>query len=909
MRIHPPKPRSALAATAAALWLLFPFRAWPQTGDLRFVHITRNDGLSKNSLLGILQDRQGFMWFVTESGLNKFDGNGFIVYRHVPGDPSSLSQNYLLTATEDREGIFWIGTFSGGLNRFDPSRGGFRCFRHVPGRPDTLSDDTVGVIHEGRDGALWLGTDNGLNRFDRRSGRFAYFPLDGARIGREDQIHDIHEDRDGILWIATYGNGLYRFERETGKFSRFANGPPAAPTSSRDFMNCLHEDDEGWLWIGSDGGLYRFDRRSGRFERPAATAEARQLLDGQINALAADRSGRLWVGATNGLAILDARSGETRVHRHNPLDAESLSSDWITAIFQDRSGIMWLGTEEKGINRCNPDQKKFRHHRALPGQDNGLSHNVVFSFWEDAARTLWIGTQAGLDRFDRLKNTVSHLRALPGDPDGFRGGAVRCILPDRAQNLWLGTDGGGLKFFDRGKGRTTVYRNAPGNGRSLSHDRVRVLRQDRYGTLWIGTLGGGLNRLERGAATFSQYRFREEDPASLSNDVVRAILEDREGTLWVGTQAGLNRFVRETGKFVRYRHDPADPGSLGNECIFNLHEDRQGNIWIATWGGGLDRLERGKERFSHFTTADGLASNEIYGILEDPAENLWLMTNEGVSRFSPRLRQFRNYDVSDGLQSKEFLSGSFYQSANGEMFFGGVNGFNAFHPQDIFDSGYVPPVHITSFKVLNREVRLPRAIWETKEIELSAKDSLFSFEFAALDYSAPEKNRYAYRLDGLTEDWVLTDAAHRQASFSRLPPGRYVFRVRGSNSDGLWSEPEAALVIRVRPPWWRSGWFLSLLAAAVALLTFEWNRTRIRRRAAKVRSAEAMEQLFDQCTISPREREITLLLLKGLNNKEISEKLYIELSTVKIHVHHILRKLGVRNRTELLLLFQNLRRP
>ena len=277
-----------------------------------------------------------------------------------------------------------------------------------------------------------------------------------------------------------------------------------------------------------------------------------------------------------------------------------------------------------------------------------------------------------------------------------------------------------------------------------------------------------------------------------------------------------------------------------------------------------------------------------------------------MSKFSPRGRQFRNYDVSDGLQGKEFNSGALFQSQSGEMFVGGVNGFNAFFPQNIFENWYVPPVRLTSFKVLNKEVKSAKPIWETAEIELSPKDYLFSFEFAALDYTAPEKNRYAYKLEGLTEDWIYTDARRRLASFSLLPPGRYVFRVKGSNSDGIWNEKDVSLVIRMRGPWWRSAWFLSLAALLVGSMLFQWYRTRMRRMAAKIRTEAAMDRLLEKFNVSPREKEVIVLLLKGKTNKQIEEMLFIELSTVKNHIHSIFGKLGVRNRNQLLRLFQNL---
>ena len=523
---------------------------------------------------------------------------------------------------------------------------------------------------------------------------------------------------------------------------------------------------------------------------------------------------------------------------------------------------------------------------------------------------LWIGTRGGLDRLDRNTNTFTHFGYGAGAPGSLGKTNIRCLKGDRDGNLWLGTDGKGLQRFDRQSGKVTVYRHDLADPGSISSDRILAIGEDPAGGLWVGTYGGGVNRMDADAKSgrFTRYQFDEKDPGSLSDNIARAILVDRAGTVWIGTYGGgLNRLDRAAGKFIHYRYDAADPASLNNDYIFCLHEDSEGGIWVGTLGGGLNLLDREQGTFAHFNRADGLAGNQVLGILEDGSGNLWLTTSEGLSRFSPQEKQFRNYDASDGLQGKGFSSGSVYADPGGEMFVGGGDGFNVFSPQDIADSMYVPPLWITSFKVLNKEVKLPHPIWETAEIVLYPKDQLFSFEFAALDYAAPEKNRYAYKLEGLTDDWIPTDARHRSASFSRLPPGKYVFRVRGSNSDGLWNEKDVSLVIRVRGPWWRSWWFLSLMAALVFLSAYEWQRRRIRRAAAKIRTAAAMEELFEACSLTPREKEIALLLLKGNTNKEIETGLYIELGTVKIHVSHIFKKLGVRNRTQLLRLFQNLK--
>ncbi len=353
---------------------------------------------------------------------------------------------------------------------------------------------------------------------------------------------------------------------------------------------------------------------------------------------------------------------------------------------------------------------------------------------------------------------------------------------------------------------------------ACSSDRVLAIGEDPDGSLWIGTYGGGVNRMDAKNRRFARYRFAENDPGSLSDDIARAILVDRAGTLWVGTYGGgLDRFDRATGKFRHYRNDAADPASLNNDYIFCLHEDKRGGIRISTLGGGLNLLDREQGTFAHFTQADGLAGNQVLGILEDGSGNLWLTTSEGLSRFSPQAKQFRNYDASDGIPGKGFSSGATYANADGEMFIGGADGFNVFSPLDIIDSAYVPQLWITSFRVMNRRSTFPTPSGKPPRSSCSRGTRFFSFEFAALDYAAPEKNRYAYKLEGLTDDWIQADARHRSASFSRLPPGKYVFRVRGSNSDGLWNEKDVSLVIRVRGPWWRSWWSFSILSALLFL--------------------------------------------------------------------------------------------
>jgi ligand-binding sensor domain-containing protein/DNA-binding CsgD family transcriptional regulator len=904
-------PRRNRVACFLSILLGLALRLSPQNEDVSFIHLGRNDGLSATIVYDILQDRNGFMWFATENGLNRFDGYDFTVFRHDPADPASISHSAVLKLYEDRDGTIWASTLNGGLNRYDPRRGEFRSYRHVPDRADSLSNNIVGPILEDRDGAFWIGTDNGLDRLDRTSGKFTRFPLATDRPGAGNHVHDICQDSEGVLWIGTFGGGLIRMDRGTGRFSYFRHDPADPASLSSDFLYRVHEDKEGNFWVCTQAGLNRFDRRSGRFTRitiqPAGRGPA---ADSQFYALHESRNGLLWFGTSEGLVCMDGRSGAATTYRNDPFDAKSLGADQVLSVYEDRSGILWIGAGNSGIDRFNPNRKKFSHYRAIPGKADSLGSNSIHAFWEDPGRVLWIGTRDGLDRLERGKNAFSHFGYAAGPPGSLGKTNVHCLLGDRSGNLWLGTDGKGLARFDRGSGRVTPFRHDPGDPGSISSDRILALCEDKDGSLWIGTYGGGLNRMDADAkgARFTRYQFDEKDPGSLSDNIVRAILEDSRGTLWIGTYGGgLDRFDRATGKFAHYRHDAADPASLSDDYVYCIHGDTEGAIWVGTLGGGLNKLNREQGTFTHFTQADGLAGNQVLGILEDGSGNLWLMTSEGLSRFSPQAKQFRNYDASDGIQGKGFFSGAVYANQGGEMFIGGANGFNVFSPQNITDNTFVPPLWITSFKILNKEAKLPQPIWETREIVLHPRDQLFSFEFAALDYAAPEKNRYAYKLEGLTDDWIFTDAKRRLASFSLLPPGRYVFRVKASNSDGFWNGKDVSLVIRMRGPWWRSWWFLLLMVLLLSVLLYQWQRSHIRRVAAKIRTEAAMDEMLSKFSVSPREKEIVVLLLKDKTNKEIADQLFIELSTVKIHVHHIFGKLCVRNRAQLLRLFQNLR--
>ena len=801
----------------------------PAAPDIRFEHLTNRDGLSQNTVFAIVQDRQGFMWFGTKVGLNRYDGYGFRVFTHDPFTTDTLSEAFVRTILEDRSGKLWIGTNIGGLNCFNPVAETFRHFRHDPKDPASLSHDDVRAIYQDRAGTLWVGTQGGgLNRFDSNTGTFVRYRPDpeNPQSLSHDDVRTIVEDDTGALWIGTNGRGLNRLQRDAAggvafRHFRHHRDDPQSLVDNR--VRAIVADRAGNLWIGTNGGLDRFDLATETFRHfRRDPADPRSLSDDRVRSLYTDRSGRVWVGTRIGLNLFDPRTESFHRYLYDPEDAQSLSGESAYSIYQDRSGGLWVGTYNGGLNRFDPDAERFVHHRHDPKDSGSLSADEVNALHVDASGHLWIGTfGGGLDRLDPARQTYTHYRHDRRDPASLSDDRVGCLLEDRSGRLWVGMYNTGLSRFNAATGDFSHFRHDPQDPQSLSRDYVRALFEDQTGELWIGTQGGGLNRLDRAGGTFTHFRHDPEDPdrsprrgasGTLSHDSVFAIHEDSARNLWIGTYGGgLNRLDPARETFTRFRHDPEVATSLSHDAISSIHQDRAGRLWVGTYGGGLDRFEPATETFVHTAAMNDLEGNAVLGILEDRLGRLWLSTNRGLTRFDPAADRWTTYDMRDGLQDVEFNPGAYAISAEGEMFFGGNSGFNAFFPERFEDNTFMPPVVLTSFRIFEQEVKGARASSYAEQIELSWRDNFFSFEFAALSFRRPDKNRYLYRLEGLDEDWV--DAGlRRRATYTKVPPGDYVFRVKGSNNDGRWNEDGTAVRIRITPPIWQTPAFYALYA-------------------------------------------------------------------------------------------------
>lgn len=814
--------------------------SYGQSPIVRFDHLSLDQGLSQATVNAIVQDGLGFMWFGTQDGLNRFDGYTIEVYKRKPEDTNSISDNGIWCLLRDRDGDVWIGTMRGGLNRYSISTDKFTSYTHHPDNPQSICENNVISLFEDSRGAIWVGTlTKGLDRFDRLTGKFVHYGPEPEKHGGllDSTVWALGEDKRGNLWVGTW-TGLYKLPLGSEgvapvAFTHYGHVESDPQSLSGDNVKALLVDRRGVLWVGTSGrGLNRYDERTNTFKHYRSNAgDPKSLSSDLVYSLFEDVGGNLWVGTGDGgLNLYNPRTDNFTVFRHDPGVPTSLNNDIIATVYGDKTGILWIGTGAGGVNWHDAKKNKFTLIHDDQKNPDGLEGNDVWAFAEDATGTLWVGTYGkGLNRHDPGTNRFIHYKHRQHDSRSLTHNNILSLCATRGGELWIGTEGGGLDRFDGTHERFMHYRKDPRNPNSIGGDEVTRILEDRAGDLWIGTNGFGVDRFDRTRNIFHHYRPQENDPTSLSGTSVMALYEDRRGSVWIGTWGGgVDRFDRKTDSFVRFQHNPDDPRSLNNNTVLCLYEDDEGALWMGTYGGGLNRYDATSRTFTHYTENDGLPNNVIYGILPDSKGNLWLSTNKGLSKFNLTTRLFENFDVKDGLQGNEFNQGAYLRSRDGKLFFGGIDGFNVFYPESIRVNPDIPPVVLTSFKVFDVPLPLQHSIAFTSSLHLLHDQNFFSIEFVALNFTAPEKNRYAYMLEGLDANWINA-GSRRYASYTNLDPGTYTLRVKGSNNDGIWNERGVAMAIVITPPYWKTWWFRSLLVATVAALLFLMYRYRVQK--------------------------------------------------------------------------------
>ena len=796
----------------------------PEAQPMHFVQYDRDDGLSQSAVNQIVQDSSGFMWFATESGLNRLDGYDFTIYRRVRGNPGGIPNDFITDIAVDAAGNLWLTTDGGGLVRHRGNPNELDVYRNDPADPDSLIDDNLRRVLADPRGWIWVGTmRHGLSRVDPASGEIVTYRHDADNDVSlsDDRVYALWLDADGALWIGT-GNGLDRLDPESGDIRRYP-----LDFDGGDRVLAIRRDGRGDLWVGTEQqGLVQFDETGDKVQvYRHDEADSRSLSSDRVEVIYEDSANRLWIGTNNGLNLMsDDRDSFTR-YRNDPSDPTSLSDSYVISVFEDRGGVLWFGTKTGGVNKWNSRSWLFGHVRPRSSGSDDNQAPKITSFTRDNDRQLWVGTfGSGILVLGPELQERKQIRKSAAGKGGLSDDVVMTLLTDADGGIWAGTMHGGLNRIDPVSGKVSVYKHEPDNPRSVAANGIMSLYAAHDGTIWIGTFGGGVSRYDRKTDSFVNYRHDPAVPTSLSNPNASAIVEDADGVLWVATSGGgLNRLSSGKGDWVSYLHDPENGDSLSGNAVYSLHVDQAGNLWAGT-RSGLNRFmpqsddTGSRGQFQVISQSDGLPNEAIYGILSDSQGELWLSTNYGISRYNPTTGDIRSFHLSDGLQGEEFNFGAYFADDEGMLYFGGHNGFNVFDPIRLAFTSNPPKVVLTGISKFN-EPAYPNIDYETlTDIDLDYTDDMVSFSFSAVDYTAPSRNRYAYKLEGFDRDWVESGTA-RRATYTNLPGGNYIFHVKAANSDDVWGEPDIALAVSVQhPPWLRSWAFALYLFVAVGAI-------------------------------------------------------------------------------------------
>ncbi len=892
-------------------WLLFIFLAFqtypfPQKNP-GFDLVSKEGKFSHATVTSILQDNQGFIWVGTYSGLCRYDGYECVVFKHNPTNPDSISGNDIICLYLDHRGTPWVGTYKG-LDRFNPETESFSHFQKVPlgegtlrrsfgpsfgaliGAPGIpviprladflnllmekvaasqgLCDNVVNVIVEDQEGFLWIGTNGGLNRLDPAKNQFQVFKHEHGNKNSlsSDVVTSICRDPHDGLWIGTR-DGLNLFRPKEGVFTSYKNKKGMPGTLNDPQVSCLFKDRHGHLWIGTRrGGIYRYIHEKDRFIHypiRMILSDKQGFSANEIKSIYEDSRGMLWVGTFgSGLYRFSKNPVSFELYPSSLNRSFTLSSNMILSIFEDKTGLLWIGTEGGGITTYNHRRETFAHFIHCPLDKNSLSSNTVLSICEDPGHPgeiLWIGTYSGLNLFDRKRNHFTHFRHDPGNPSSISSDSINYLFPDGDNGLWVATRNG-LNLMDRKTYRFAAFRHDPGNPRSISANGVGPICEANKKQLWVGT-NRGLNLLDKKSRTFENFNQAPGKLKILSTSDILCLWQqsmDKEEVLWVGTyNYGLIRYNTVDKKIRHFIPDPQNPNSLSSGNIRSIYIDNNGILWLGT-DGGLNRFDPHRGKFVIYSEKQGLCDNRVYGILEADNGYLWLSTFNGLSRFNKNTGESGSFNEGNGVPIRVFNMDAHYKSRSGEMFLGGMNGFISFFPGAIQTNPYVPGVVITDFKLFNESPdtgeKLKKSITDTEELHLSYRDNVFSFEFAALDYSCPENNRYKYKLEGFDKHWIETDAGNRVVQYMNLPHGTYTFRVIGSNNDGVWNRKGVSLKLIITPPFWKEWWFqvTAGLGFILLLVVFYLGRTRRLRKEliAQQRLREILKQSHDEMEVA-----------------------------------------------------------
>jgi len=806
-----------------------------QNRNMVFSKFSKEQGLSNVFINAISQDKQGFLWIGTWNRLFRYDGYQFKAFKPVESDPATINNGILKFAEDNNERI-WIISPSG-LTMFDKKKERFKCIY----TNDSITHDYFTSLLLDSKGILWLGTHsegiwtinvNNINGFSKTKIRFKRYEHDinDPNSISSNIIYGSFEDKQSNIWINASNKIVDLYNPQTGNFEHYPINIPNIEKQTSELTIKL-EDSDGIYWLGSSGaGLISWERKYNVFKQYVYMPERNSLSGNIVTHIRQANDGILWISTDGGgVSLYNKKTGLFAFCKSETTNPNSLSGDGISFTFEDRSGVVWIGTLNMGLNKYDAVKTNFGLIKPIPFDANSLNNKSITAIIEDNMGNFWIGTDGGgLNFWDKKNRKFKHFVNDPNNPNSISGNAVVCLAEDFDGNIWIGTYAKGLNFYNRKEDKFVRFTYDPSDKFSLSHNNIWALLIDNKNNLWVGSLEGTLNLYDRKTNHFYHYKNDPNDTNSFFERYITNLFEDSRHYLWIATSSELEMVKLDDYnfsspypklKFNHYRHIKGK-NCLSSSNVFCISEDHKGNMWFGTDGEGLNRLNIKTKEFSVFSVKDGLPDNSIKAILEDNDYNLWVSTANGISKFNPKDRSFHNYDFTDGLQDYYFSNAS-CKSADGRLLFGGPNGFNIFDPRSLITNEIIPNVVLTDFKVYSNSVTigqkidgniiLKKSINETDTLILSYKVNFFSFEFTALDFSNPEKNNYAYKMEGFDNQWHNTDAKNRIATYTNLDAGKYTFRVKACNNNGFWNEEGTSIKIIILPPWWKTIWFRLIL--------------------------------------------------------------------------------------------------
>lgn len=753
--------------------------------------------LTQQTVTQVFQDSRGFIWLLTQEGLNKYNGFELENYRYSHTDPGSISSNSVTRITEDLAGNLWLATLGGGLNKYKAADNSFEAI-YTSGDPELSPySNEIHTIFTDQNGTLWLGYEDAFSSFDLNSGKFRHYIPRALGLPKLSGVNRFGQTSDGTIWAAT-GGGLLEIKTSENRIlaHRHEPGNPNS-LSSNDLVSVVVDATDNVWAISRASGITVFNtKESNSFRYIHNGLDENSLSSNQLNDAYRDRENRIWIGTYEGLDLfVEEQNNFVRFTRQTT----DIPSDIITSIYQSREGKYWIGTFF-GLASGTP--KLFKKIDVVYGE---LSSNSVNAFSETDDGIIWVGTDDGLNRLkpgeERFEWINESTYPAISSPD------VMSLLAQK-NILWVGTYNGGLNKLDLTNNQTTVYTHNSLDKNSLGANGITSLLYTVDGLLLVGTYGGGLSVYNEDEDNFNNYKNIPGDSESLSNDNVIALYQDSLGLIWVGTERGLNNFNHKTRKFKTYLYDSLDQKSISNDMVWAFHEDNQQRLWVGTAGGSLNRWDpidrqAAKANFHHYSENISLPSSNIYGIKSDKNGLLWLSHNRGITSLEPETLKTHQYGVKDGLQDSEFNMGAAFKSQSGEIYFGGNRGFNIIPPEGISTNSIAPMITISDIRIMNERKTFETPYHELEKLEIGYQDRMLSVDFFAADYSNPQLVQYAYKLEGINPDWVISPDAHK-ASFTTLPTGIYELKLAAASPDGVWNWDALSIPIVVHPPPWKS---------------------------------------------------------------------------------------------------------